>query len=358
VSPERAPFPAQVDGVATRIVPAADVLDLGSRVLDWNDVDGLDVSSTTPLRLTLTLADGTAVLVDHLGPRGDEFADLVREFRGSARRAALTQVAARPLGSFLSRGPDGAISDVHLFPGSLVVEPRSSAPILHLPLPLVREVTREGWTFTFDCRGLPDAELRGLGQRTDEFVIALERARTDLAAATRAALTAFEPALAGLDVPDGWAVTPGDAGQHGPALVARWAAGNRATELAALAAAAGDRLRYGMWTDGGTHPLPFVLAPVGSGDSQRVAVEAIDADDRATFVFAAGDLERLNAALVICAFRREAIALPEAELGRWAVAVRTQPHVQWMRERLVARVVHGAGWADGVGAALGVPGPA
>ena len=105
-----------------------------------------------------------------------------------------------------------------------------------------------------------------------------------------------------------------------------------------------DGVRCGMWTEGGTTSLPFVLVRVGEGPSARVVVEAVDADDRATFVYATDDADRLNAALVLSAFRREVFALPDDALGRWAVAVRVLPHVRWARDRLVARVVHDAGW--------------
>jgi hypothetical protein len=90
--------------------------------------------------------------------------------------------------------------------------------------------------------------------------------------------------------------------------------------------------------------LPFLIASIGAGESARVAVEAVDADDRATFVFATEDLDRLNAVLILTAFRREALALPDNELGRWAVSVRTQSAVRWARERLIARIVHDDGW--------------
>jgi len=84
----------------------------------------------------------------------------------------------------------------------------------------------------------------------------------------------------------------------------------------------------------------------------RVAVEAIADDDRATFVFAGLDPVAVNVLLLQTAFRREAVALPEAELGRWAVAARTSAPVRRARAALVARVVHGPGWAEAVTAAL------
>lgn len=95
--------------------------------------------------------------------------------------------------------------------------------------------------------------------------------------------------------------------------------------------------------------MPFVLAPRAG----KVAVEGTAADEaRATFVYATDDIDRLNAALLLTSFRREAISLPEDQLGRWALAVRTLDVVRWARSALVARVVHDEAWADKVAEAL------
>jgi hypothetical protein len=349
----RAPFPGRVDGQRVDIVPAPDALICGERVVDWNDVDGVDVVRASPLSLRLTLADGTTVDIDQLGPRGDEFGAVFRESRARVRRASLTQSAEAPVAEFVTRAPDGALTDVTLFPHVLVVEPRSSSSIAHVPLSLLSSVDREGWTFHLRCRGIDDVSLAGWGPRADEFEARLAETRRALGTTTRAAMTAFEPALEGFDLPDGWAVTCEQAGRHGPILEQRWATGARAAQTAFLTSTAGtERLRYGMWTEGGVVAMPFVLAVVGTGDGTRVAVEAVDADDRATFVFATEDVDRLNAALVLSAFRREVLSFPDPELGRWAVAVRMQPHVRWVRERLVARVVHDAAWEPGIASAL------
>ena len=349
----RAPFPARVDGVRVDVVPSSDVLTCGERVLDWNDIDGVDVVRDSPLALRLTLSDASTVDIDQLGPRGDEFGDVLRDLRGRVRRASLTQSAEAPVAAFVARDPDGTQYDVTLFPHVLTVEPRTSAPVQHVPLSLLRAVDRDGWTFHLRCRGIDDVDLRGLGPRTDEFEQRLAETRRGLAATTRAAMTAFEPALEGFDLPDGWAVTIEEAGRHGTTVAHRWTTGARSAQVDVLAKACGTRgLRYGMWTEGGVVAMPFVLAVVGEGEATRVAVEAVDADDRATFVFATDDVARLNAALVLSAFRREVLSLPDPELGRWAVAVRMQPHVRWIRERMAARVVHDAAWETSVTAAL------
>jgi hypothetical protein len=116
--------------------------------------------------------------------------------------------------------------------------------------------------------------------------------------------------------------------------------GQRAAELTVLEQLVGPALRLGLSVSAGRDVLPFALAPVGG----RVVVEATDADDRATFVFATDDVDRLNAVLLLTSFRREALWLPEAELGRWALAVRSLEAVRWARAALVGRVVHDTRW--------------
>ena len=138
-------------------------------------------------------------------------------------------------------------------------------------------------------------------------------------------------------VGDGWAVS-------GQAV-----SGGRAEEVALLSELAGDRLRAGIWTDGGRTSMPFVLAPVGD----LVAVEATDADDRATYIFRVDDVDRLNAVLVLTTFRREVYSLPDAELGKWATAVRVLEPVRWLRSALAGRVIHDDSWPDKIRAALG-----
>ena len=44
----------------------------------------------------------------------------------------------------------------------------------------------------------------------------------------------------------------------------------------------------------------------------------------------------MAAALLLTSFRRELLMLPDDELGHWAAAVRSQPAVRWLRERLAA----------------------
>ena len=251
----------------------------------------------------------------HLGAGFDRFCNELREARGRVRRPALLQATGDPLDSYVARDGDTLV-DVHLFQGSLVVEPRGGGTT-SVPLSSIVDVTRDGWTITIRQRVFDPVVIRGVGQRTDELLADLNGARE----------------LAG---DNGWAAS----GQT--------VSGSRAEEVALLADLAGDRLRGGTWTDAGQEPMPFVLAPVGD----LVAVEATDADDRATYIFRVDDVERLNAVLVLTTFRREVYSLPDDQLGRWATAVRVLEPVRWLRGALAARVIHDESWPDKIRAAL------
>jgi hypothetical protein len=252
----------------------------------------------------------------------------------------------KPLHTYESRLPAGFV-DVHLYAKAVALEPRTGRPTI-VPLSLISDVTVRGHTIHLTCRGIDDVEIAMLGRRHDEFLDRLSTARSTLQAATEASYVAFDPALVGHAAADGWAISRGDAPAAWQVLRDRAAAGDRATEVALFEELAGDRLAFGLFTDGGAHPLPFLLAPVGN----RIAVEAVDNESRATFIFGVTDLAELNAVLILTAFRREALSLPPAELGRWAIAARTSPIVQWARAAFSARVVHDANWATNVRAAL------
>jgi hypothetical protein len=108
-------------------------------------------------------------------------------------------------------------------------------------------------------------------------------------------------------------------------------------------------LRAGIKMQSSGASMPFVLA----SRNGNVAVEGTEGGDaRATFVFRSADIDQLNAALLLMSFRREAISLPDEQLGRWALAVRRLEVVRWARAALVARVVHDDSWTDRVTAAL------
>jgi hypothetical protein len=119
--------------------------------------------------------------------------------------------------------------------------------------------------------------------------------------------------------------------------------------VAVLEGLSGDRLRLGIKASVGGSTMAFVLAPAKG----KVAVEGTAEDGaRATFVFRTDDVDRLNAVLLLTSFRREALYLPDDQLGRWALAVRTLEVVRWARGALVARIVHDETWPDKITAAL------
>lgn len=334
------PFPGRRDGAAVElhVEPAVLRITAGAEPLElaWVDLDRFDVDDHA---CTLETFDGRRVTITHLTISRDRFLAEALEARRRARRAALLQwTGDAPLESFDGRSGDTPVV-VSIFPDGITVEPVNGVPGM-LPLACLAEVRREGYDITLVGRGLDDLSLRHLGQRTDEFVQRLERARADLAARTAAALETLDSRLAGVRLGDGWAVESVDVPAHWSVLREVVAGQNRAAEVDALAELAGDRLRLGIKAGSSGTSMPFALAPVGG----RVAVEATDADDRATFVFATDDVTRLNAVLLATSFRREAITAPDDALGRWALAVRTLEVVRWARERLVGRVIHDANW--------------
>lgn len=318
-------------------------LDVDGRLVSWLDVD--DVLEGDH-RVTLGLADGSTLELRALGATHDRFLDELRSARRAVRLPALTVATGAPLRSFLSRDAAGPV-DVHLFAKVLVIEPRHGA-VDAVPLPLVVAVRRDGHSIVLQCRGRSDVTVRALGARTDEFVDVLERATVDLRTATVAAYAALDPSLEGCTAPDGWAFTSSDQPSAWASLLAMAERGERAEQMALLRDQSRDDLALGIYTDGGAEAMPFALARVGD----RTAVEAFTADDRATFVFAMTDRDALNAVLLLTSFRREALSLPQEQLGRWAVAVRTWPAVQAARAALVARVVHDGRWRDAVSTAL------
>jgi len=317
-------------------------LDVDGRLVSWLDVDDLIEGDH---RVELMLANDERLELRALGATHDQFLDDLRRARRAVRFPALTVATGEPIRSFLSRDPSGPI-DVHVFSKVVVLEPREGRPDA-IPLSLLADLRRSGHTITLHCRGRADASIRALGARTDEFVDVLERACVDQRAATAAAYAALDPGLEGCTAPDGWAFTLTERPAAWSTLVVLARQGARADEMELLRQLAGDDLALGVYT-GDTEPLPFALARVGD----RIAVEAFTADDRATFVFATDDVAALNAVLLLTSFRRDALALPDDQLGRWAVAVRTWPAVQQARRMLVSRVVHGPRWAEGVRTAL------
>ena len=334
---------ARLDGRAVEAVVAEAGISIDARLTSWLDVDDVHQGDH---QVTLVLSDGTPLTLTDLGQTCDRFMDALRRARRAVRLPALTVATGDPLFVCVSRAP-GAEADVLLFPAVLVVEPRTGLPV-PVPLPLLEDVERDGHTIHLRCRAIGDVSVRALGQKTDEFLDRLATARRSLVAATYDAYKRFDPALEGFSAPDGWAITKSASATAWQVLRARAVSGDRSAEIAVLAELVGDNIRFGVYTEGGERPLPFALASVGD----RVAVEAIEGDDRATYVFATDDVDGLNAVLLLTSFRREALSLPVAELGRWAVAVRTSAAVRAARSALVARVVHNEGWEQNVRSAL------
>lgn len=345
-----APFRCLMGGEETTLSLDADGLDVAGRRIAWGDVDDIVYPSHG---VELVIGSGLApepverLVATHLGGRADECHAAIRELRGSARRSLLLQTAAAPAAVFESRGADG-VADVVLLPHAVSIEPRTGGAA-YVPFALVETVERQGYAFELRTRGIPAATVSGLGRRSDEFELTVRR----LMAAQSATLSAAYATLGLADV-------TAAAGQPLPPshpdhdrVLETWSSLGRTAEATALRTVA-DEVRPGLWLAPGEPTLPFLLARRGEGADARVAVEQVDGGDRATFVFATDDLDALGAALVLTSFRREALSADAPDLGRWAAAVRTQPVVRWARDRLVDRLVHGAGWEQRMRAAMGV----
>ncbi|MBW3602194.1 MAG: hypothetical protein KY434_05785 [Actinobacteria bacterium] len=334
----------RVDDRPATLRVTGDVLDLGDAgALAWTEVDGIDVGTHD---LHLDLAGGPRIRLHHLARAFDRAAEEIVDAWSTARRKALLQHPdVAPLDIF--RAKRGAVpARVCLFGDRLTVEPWRGVPDI-VPFSLLTDVQRDGWELALQLRGLQPVVVRHLGARTDEFLERLAGARRDLEQRTAGAYAEFDPALAQLPAADGWAVDEAAAGPPWSTLRGAFDRLERADEVRVLEALAGARLRLGLKARPGGL-LPFALAPVG----HRVVVEGAAADDRATFVFATTDVDRLNAVLLLTSFRREALSLPEERLGRWALAVRLLEHVRWARAALAARVVHDGDWEGRLHAAL------
>lgn len=340
-------YPCRVDGNPASVTVGPQMLDAGGRTLPYVDMDTVQVDGYT---IDLGMHPSGTVRVTGLGPRHDAFLIDLDRARSRARRAALLQWTGTPELAAFEQAP-GSPNDVpvaiHLFDDGFTVEPRNGTPEL-VPYGLLDRVDRDGYTITCVRRGLPPVTVRRLGPRTDEFLSRLEQGRSAQRQAVAEAYGGMDDRLLGYTAANGWAVTAEQAGAFGGALAAAFAAGDRAQEMSVLAGLARGGLRYGLalQPDG---PMPFVLAVGGSS----VAVESAEPDQaRATYVFATTDEDALNTALVMISFRREALHLPANKLGRWSLAARTLPVVQWARSVYAARVVHDDSWADAIGGAL------
>lgn len=326
-------------------------LDAGGRIFAWVEMDGLAARGHT---IELSIYDATLgaqrYTISLLGPRFDAFLADLAEARSRARRAALLQWTGEPELRAFTQAPESPDDDpvaLHVFADGFTAEPRTGVPDL-VPFGLVTDIARDGYRITVQRRGLPEITVRRLGSRTDEFEQVIARCRAADTAATAAAFAEFDDRLTGLSAPHGWAITAAEAGAFGGALADAFAAGPRAEEIGILAGLAPGGLRYGISLQPEA-PLPFVLA-VGRG---AVAVESVAEDEaRATYVFATADADAVNRALIMLSFRREAVYLPAERLGRWTLAARTLPIVQWARSVFAARVIHDDNWRSAITAAL------
>jgi hypothetical protein len=340
-------YSAHVDGIPGSVGIGPHGLDAAGRMLPWVEMDGVTVRGHA---VHITMYDAPPLALTMLGPRLDAFSAELLEARSRARRAALLQWTGTPEIAAFVQAPaspaDGPVG-VHVFADGFTVEPRTGVPEL-VPYALVTDVTRDGYRITFQRRGCPEVTVSRLGPRTDEFLAVIDRCRSDENAAMATAFANLDDRLSGLAAPNGWAIAPEQAGAFGGALVDAFAAGPRADEMTHHAGLSRGKMRYGisLRQDG---PMPYALAT----GRATTAVESADAGEaRATYVFSTTDTEALNRALIMLSFRREAIHLPVAELGRWSLAVRTLPMVEWARSMFVARVIHDDTWAEKVTAAL------
>jgi hypothetical protein len=345
-----ASYPGRVDGATGSITVGPQALDAAGRSLAYVDMDTVTVAGYT---IDLGMHPAGTVRIQALGPRTDAFLADLDEARSRARRAALLQWTGTPeLASFTQApaGPADVPVAVRVFDDGLTVEPRNGTPEL-MPYALIDTVDRDGYSVTMSRRGLDPVTVRRLGPRTDQFLATLERGRAGQRQAMADAYGTLDDRLLGYAAPNGWAQTADEAGVFGGALAEAFAAAERAEEMAVLSeltGRAGGGLRYGLALQP-EGPMPFVLA---TGET-HTAMESVAGDQaRASYVFATTDTDALNRALIMISFRREALYLAEASLGRWSLAVRTLPVVQWARSVYAARIVHDGAWPEAIAAAL------
>ena len=337
----------QCGGLPATVAVGPAALDVDGRSLPYIEMDTVTAAGH---RIELGMHGADSVTLSALGPSYDAFLADLDTARAADRRAALLQWTGTPELDSYRQAPGGESdvpTTVHLFADGLTVEPRCGVPEM-VPFGLLDRVERDGYTITLHRRGLTPVAIRRLGPRTDEFIADLERARVAARRQVGDAFAALDDRLTGFQAPNGWAVRADEAGVFGGALAEVFAAGDRADEVAVLLGLARQPARYGiaLQPDG---PMPFVLVAGAS----KAAVEAVgEGEARATYVFATTDLDRLNTALLLTGFRREALYLPEASLGRWSLAARALPVVQWARSAYSARVVHDDAWPAAVAAAL------
>lgn len=337
-------YRCHLDGQPVEATVGPLALVVAGRSLPWADMEDVVVDGWTA---TLQMVTGAPVVLTHLGRTKDDFLRELHGARSKARGAALLQrTGGAPIDTYTARNEAGAVK-VELFFDSVVVEPEVGTPTM-VPLGLVERVERDGYAITLHQRLLPAVTIKALGKRTDELLQDLEKARADLAAKVADAYAGLGSPLAGFSAPDGWAVTSEEAAHWWGALRDAFATDVGADEWAVLHGIAGDRMRIGLKVGFEGNPIPFALVPGKKG----TAVEGAGDEARATYVFTTTDLDRLNLALLLTSFRREAIYLADDALGRWGAAVRHSEVVRWARSVFRTRVIHDELWPGKVTAAL------
>lgn len=286
-----------------------DGLAFGDWSMTWDRVDGLRAGEReVEFAIGTGMEPGTeSVVVDRLGAAYDACLDEIIRCRAEARQSILGRGATAPDASFISRPSADTVVDVRILPSGLVVEPRDGTPGRFLPWGLVSDIRREGHRYVISTRGVESLTVGGLGPRTDDFGIRAQAAREATAA------------------DDGWG-TP-----HVGAVPAG---------VEALIAEAADA-RDIRWRSGGEE-RSYLLVRRG----ERTILEPLDVEDHATFVFGSGDMDRVNAALLLIGFSRDVLWNDESTLGALATMLRTSPEARWLRGGLVERIVHDDRWSQ------------
>ena len=323
--------PCRVDGAEATIVITPEGIEAPGEFIPWHAVDTVAESATT---IDLGVASGlngplTVVRLSHLGAQRDEIAREIRHARGAARRPSLAQSDLAVTEEFTAHVADTVI-DVSLLPNGMVVEQRGAMAVF-VPWGLVANVQRDGYAITFRLRHGEPVTVTGLGERTDEFEDEVARLRVALTQAARTAMASWD--TTGLAWEDGWALDD--------AAAVRAVASRGSADEASVLGETCSALRAGVFTEGGSQDVPFLIGTAANGVT---IVEGVGEEDRATYLFASADTDRVNAALARMSFRRELLVLPHDELGRWAAAVRTQPEVAWLRSVTQGRIVHDERW--------------
>ena len=322
------------DGADTTWEVTPEGLVFPDRVLAWHVVDSWSHAATR-VRLELGepgLDGADRMELSHLGSAKDAFVDQMRHARFLARRSALAQPPQGVVAQFHARVGDTTTA-VMVMPYGLVTESDGS-PAEFIPWGQVDDVQRDGHRFTITLRAADPCRIAGLGAMTDEFEIQVARARGESASRVRQVASSF--GLGDLPWQNGWARGESDA-------IETWLRRAPVEEATLLRSVCTD-LRAGLYLEG-DQQVSFVL---GRSSRDSVIVEGVGEEHRATYVFDTPDLDRVNAALLACSLRREVLYWPLDTLGATRALLRVSAPTQWLRSRLIDRVVHDRAWAENI----------